>query len=102
MTGNVIDLESLPVQDNLLRLSVLSSADQQALDVAMQEFIIFDNVEKCSDFKTDQAVHSTSSPSSRKMVLQVILNLKQMNDGIEFSHFKINTIKDVLHMLSLK
>lgn len=58
MTGNVIDLESLPVQDNLLRPSVLSSADQQALDVAVQEFIVFRNIEKCSDFKTDQAFHS--------------------------------------------
>ena len=48
VTGNVIDLVSIPVQDKLPRPMVCSKADQLTLDVAMQEFIAFEIVEKCA------------------------------------------------------
>ena len=62
VTGNVIELESLPVQDKLLRSLVLSKADQRALDVTIRKFIDFRIVKKCNDLKTDQTFYSIFFP----------------------------------------
>ena len=100
MTGNVIDLVSIPVQDKLPRPMVCSKADQLTLDVAMQEFIAFEIVEKCDVLESDHGFYSNIFPVIKKdSSARVILNLKELNYHIAFSHFKMDTIKDVLHLI---
>lgn len=66
----------------------------------MQEFNDFRIVEKCSVLKTDLAFYSNIFPIIKKDgSARVILNLKGLKNYIVFSHFKTDTIKDVIHLL---
>lgn len=96
----VIDLEAFPVQDKLPRPLTHSEADQRALDTAMQEFIDFRIVEKCSVLKTSLAFYSNIFPVIKKRRFSKSnTKFKGFTYYIVFSHFKMDTIKDVIYLL---
>ena len=58
VVGNVISFDQLPIQNEIPRSLVLSCNDQQALDLAMLEFISCGIVEECSSTIRDQGFYS--------------------------------------------
>ena len=60
--GNVIDLESCPIQDGFPRPLTFSLTDKLALDAAMREFIACRIVEKCCALESDYAFYSNIFP----------------------------------------
>ena len=100
VTGNVIDLEFSPAQDDFPRPLVFPQTDKLALDAAMREFIACRIVEKCNIFETDSAFYSNFFPVIKDNgSARIILNLKELNTCIAFSHFKMDTIRDVLNLI---
>ena len=97
--GNAIDLEHLPIQDSIPAPLHLSSHDQASLDSAMEQFIDQNIVEPCSDtnqltFYSNVFPREKSDGSAR-----VILNLKTLNLYMDKIHFKMDTFKDVTHLV---
>lgn len=67
----------------------------------MREFIKCGIVEECSNTIGDQGFYSTIFPViKRDGSTRVILNLKDLNTYVTFAHFKMETIKDVLQLIS--
>ena len=98
--GNVIDLESCPIQDGFPRPLTFSLTDKLALDAAMREFIACRIVEKCCALESDYAFYSNIFPVIKPDgSARIILNLKELNKCIAFSHFKMDTIRDVLNLI---
>ena len=98
--GKLIEFDSIPFQDNKSRALVLSRYDQKALDKIMDEFVCTDIVEKCSGNDNDLGFFSNIFPVIKKDgSARVILNLKELNKSIRFSHFKMDTVQDLLQMM---
>lgn len=100
VTGNVINLESCPAQGGFPRPLTFSQSDKYALDTAMQEFIACRIVEKCNGLESKFAFYSNIFPVIKPDgSARIILNLKELNKCIAFSHFKMDTIRDVLNLV---
>lgn len=101
VVGNVISFEQLPIQNEIPRSLLFSCNDQQALDLAMLEFINCGIVEKCSSSIGDKGFYSNIFPVIKgDGSARVILNLKELNEYITFAHFKMETIRDVFQLIS--
>lgn len=80
---------------------MLSCNDQRALDLAILEFISCGIVEECDSAIKDQCFYSNVFPIIKADgSARVILNLKELNEYIPVVHFKMETIRDVLHLIS--
>ena len=98
--GEVLHFDSAPVQSHIPPKLYLSQADQAGLDRAMQQFIHHKIVEPCSPvpgpcFYSNIFPRIKPDGSSR-----VILNLKVLNLHMDKVHFKMDTLRDVLHLVS--
>lgn len=101
ISGNVISFDQLPTQDKPPNSLVFSRKNQQALDLAMLEFIGCGIVEECSRPSQGSCFYSNIFPTIKKDgSARVILNLRELNEFITFIHFKMETIADVLSMIS--
>ena len=98
--GNVISFDSLPVQDCIpwpLRFSV---EEQSALDVAMSQYILKEIVELCPP-TSRRAYYSNIFPVLKPNgTARLILNLKGFNPYVTYEHFKMDTLSDVIQMIS--
>lgn len=101
VAGNVISFDRLPTQDKPPHSLVLSCKDQQALDLAMLDFIGCGVVEECTSIFPGPCFYSNIFPVIKKDgSARIILNLRELNEYITFAHFKMETIADVLPMIS--
>ena len=97
--GNVIVFESLPVQSSLPRPLKLPLVHQNALDAALQGFLRKQIVERC-EAGVFLGYFSNVFPTFKKDgSARVILNLKELNNYIKYSHFKMESIKDVTQLV---
>ena len=98
--GVMINFESVPDQSGIpwpLRFSV---ADQSALDATMIQYILKEIVEVCGPV-AGNAFYSNIFPVLKPNgTARLILNLSDFNLHIKYEHFKMDTLKDVIPVIS--
>ena len=99
VNGNVLFFESLPAQSSLPRPICLSLTHHYALDAALLSFLEKKIIEKC-EVGNSAGFFSNVFPTFKKDgSARVILNLKELNNYVQYSHFKMDSIQDVLQLV---
>lgn len=99
--GNVRDFVNVPTQNKPQSPLNLSVADHQALGNAMCMCLEHRRVEEC--VPGDQGFIFNAFPIIKKDgSVRVILNLKQRNNHVNHIHFKMESLKEIMHLIKLK
>ena len=94
----MLELTELPIQDGSPRELRLPKTEQEALDQALNEYLQHDIIEPCND---SSGFYSGVFPRCKKEgSARVILNLKELNEYVDKIHFKMDTIKEVVNLIS--
>ncbi|KAK4303876.1 hypothetical protein Pmani_024127 [Petrolisthes manimaculis] len=99
VVGNVLVFESLPVQSSLPRPLNLSRAHQNVLDAALQVFLKKKIIERCEAGDSPGFFSNVFPTFKIDGLARVILNLKELNNYVKYSHIKMDTIKDVIQLV---
>ena len=99
LSGHILEFSSLPPLRSLRPL-ILSSSDQLALDAALVEYIRCGIVEWVSDH--EGSYFSNVFPVLKKdgLSARVILNLKDLNPYVVYSHFKMDSLVSILPLIT--
>ena len=99
LQGNVIEIDDPPNQYTIPGPLQLSESDQTGLNLAMEQFIEHKIVEPISE-TDEQCFYSNIFPREKPDgSVRVILNLKRLNLHMDKIHFKMDTFKDVCHLV---
>lgn len=99
LEGNVLEFDSPPVQCSIPRPLIFSLTNKTALDSALQGFLQQEVIEPCEG-KITPCFYSNVFPVIKKDgTARVILNLRDLNPFVKYSHFKMDSIKDVIHLI---
>ena len=91
-----IDVPSCPVLPPNLRLT---PSDQAALDCTVNEFLLYNIVEICSP-AVGPCYYSPYFPVIKPDgSARFILNLRDFNRSVEYNHFKMDTMRDMLLLM---
>ena len=97
--GDLLDFLTFPICEALPPPLRLSPSDQAALDATITDFLLHDIVEVCSP-STGPCYYSPYFPVIKPDgSARVILNLSNFNRHVVYSHFKMDTMKDMLHLM---
>ena len=97
--GSILAFDRLSLQRTPPRPLTFSEADTFILDSAALEFIKHKLVERCV-FTGGQGFFSKNFPVVKSDgTVRVILNLKHLNEHITHVHFKMESFKDVVHLI---
>ena len=99
IAGNVLEFEEFPVQYRQPGPLRLHSADQQALDIAMLDFITHGIVEQCFPINLPCFYSNIFPVIKPDGTARLILNLKDFNLTIRHEHFKMDTIREVITLI---
>ena len=98
--GSAFYFDETPVQDSIPRELRLGSVEQLALDDAMVHFLAYRIIEPCLP-KSGNCFYSNVFPCIKSVgPARIILNLSKLNLCVDHVHFKMDTLKDVLDLIS--
>ena len=97
--GYNIELDSVPVQHNVPGPLHLKHDEQLALDSEISEFIRMGVVEECQAYEPGSYYSNLFTREKENGSHRVILNLKGLTGLMDKKHFKMETVKDVIHMM---
>lgn len=95
--GYSLEFTSVPVQYSV-RETKLNSAEAVALDRELLKLMAKGVVEKASH-SDDEYISSVFLRPKKDGSYRVILNLKQLNENIEYAHFKMETLCTALRLI---
>ncbi len=77
----------------------LNAHDQELLDTALEEFLELGIIEPCNF--NEYGFYSTLFPiAKRDRTARVIFNLSDLNFFIEYEHFKMDTVKHAIELIT--
>ena len=97
--GNVIELQDIPLQFNPPPPLGFCGNELQAVNNAVREFLDHHIIEPCTDSQ-EPCFYSNIFPRIKHDgTARIILNLKRFNLHLEYIHFKMETMKDVINLI---
>ena len=99
LQGKAIELDEVPFQFTKPGPLNLPDSDQKGLDIAMSKFIDQKIVEPCSEHDEPSFYSNVFPRLKPDGSSRVILNLKTLNLHMDKIHFKMDTFKDVTHLV---
>ena len=100
--GNILELKETPERFPKPHTIGFPKKDKAALDIAVDKFVQQEVIEPCSD-NDGPAYYSSIFPRpKRDGSVRVIINLKGLNTYVDNYHFKMDTVRDVLHLVQPK
>ena len=102
LEGRFLVFREHPRRRCALRPLVLARSDQQALDVALTDFVRCGIIELVLDVELYNSFLSNVFPVLKKdgITARVILNLRVLNTFIDHVHFKMDSMKDVVPLIT--
>ena len=102
LEGRFLVFREHPRRRCALRPLVLARSDQQALDVALTDFVQCGIIEPVLDVELYNSFLSNVFPVLKKdgITARVILNLRVLNTFIDHVHFKMDSMKDVVPLIT--
>ena len=95
VSGKFLITHNLPAQDCAPRPLRLNCVDERELNLALEEFLSMDIIEPCEG--TGTGFYSNVFPVLKEgATARIILDLKIFNLYVDHTHFKMESLKDVL------
>ena len=103
LQGYIVNFNEIPEQLSRPRPLQFSDKHQLALDQAMQKFIEHGVVERCPEVFQASCFYSNIFPVMKPDgSARIILDLSILNNYVVYEHFKMDTLMDVIELISPK
>lgn len=97
-----IEFDRRPIQYSAPRPLKLGHKEQAALNASLAEFVDLSVIQRCSDTSNHQCKFMANLfvVGKRDNSHRVIFNIKELNQFVTYHHFKMETIKDALLLVT--
>ena len=97
--GYNIDFLTTPVQDNIPRPINFSLSEKTAIDIEIAD-LLHKGVICPSSLQDGDYVSNIFVRPKKDFTHRIILNLKRLNASVEYHHFKMDTLKSIIALMT--
>lgn len=98
--GYKIEFEDQPCQFNLPKPITFNSHEKLIVNQEIKKLLSVDVVEKTDSICTDEFVSNIFLRPKKNGKFRMILNLKSLNECVEYHHFKMETLKSAINLVT--
>ena len=100
INGYSIEFESKPFQNTVLKPIEFNENDTAIIDAEISDLLAKKTIERVTIFDEDEFISNIFVRPKKNGKFRVIINLKHLNEFIEYNHFKMETFSAAIALVT--